>query len=189
MRDTFGIQSRSDETVFVEDTAAAEEAKPKPLGVVVVDRHGCLVGTFHSYGTDGHLEVLSHEEPRENERILTAAELRSEGGLSPLRIARLRLERRHAFVRKCCITLAYSFTESVPLTTSFADLTSATNSLNVRGIIVAGSEGLPRALAESDLLPPLVKDGLLDVVHGEEIPSTEDGARRAVELAHRGAHV
>lgn len=89
------------------------------------------------------------------------------GGQSALRFARLRLEKRHNYVRKCAEVAVQCFiTDDKP---------------NVRGLILAGSADFKSELMNSDLFDQRLKKivvKLVDVSYGGE-----NGFSQAIELS------
>jgi peptide chain release factor subunit 1 len=126
------------------------------FGFVVMDGHGCLFGTL-SGNTREVLTKFSVDLPKKHGR----------GGQSALRFARLRLEKRHNFVRKCSEVAAQCFiTNDRP---------------NVRGLILAGSAEFKNVLSQSDLLDLRLKAiivQLVDVSYGGE-----NGFNQAIEMS------
>jgi len=127
------------------------------FGFLIMDGNGALYGTLQG----NHREVLhkfSVDLPKKHGR----------GGQSALRFARLRLEKRHNFVRKVGELCTQMFiTNDVP---------------NITGLVVAGSAEFKQDLTTSDLFDPrldkvLIRP-LLDVSYGGE-----NGFNQAIELA------
>lgn len=109
------------------------------FGFVVMDGHGCLFGVL-SGNTREVLTKFSVDLPKKHGR----------GGQSALRFARLRLEKRHNFVRKCAEVAVQCFiTNDMP---------------NVKGLIFAGSAEFKNVLAISDLLDQRLKAIILQLV-------------------------
>lgn len=126
------------------------------FGFVVMDGNGCLFGTL-SGNTREVITKFTVDLPKKHGR----------GGQSALRFARLRLEKRHNYVRKCAETAVTCFiTNDRP---------------NVKGIVLAGSAEFKNVLAGSDLFDPRLKAvviQLVDVSYGGE-----NGFNQAIELA------
>ena len=96
------------------------------FGFIVMDGNGCLFGTL----AGNHREVLhkfSVDLPKKHGR----------GGQSALRFARLRLEKRHNYVRKVAETATQMFITN--------------DKVNVAGIVLAGSADFKNDLAQSDI--------------------------------------
>lgn len=126
------------------------------FGFIVMDGNGALFGSL-SGNTKSILHKFSVELPKKHGR----------GGQSAMRFARLRLEKRHNYVRKVAeLATANFITNDRP---------------NCTGLILAGSAEFKNDLAKSDLfdprLTPIVMK-LVDVAYGGE-----NGFNQAVELA------
>merc|ERR1711972_100891 len=127
------------------------------FGFIIMDGNGSLYGTV----SGNHREVLhkfSVELPKKHGR----------GGQSALRFARLRLEKRHNYVRKVSEIATQCFiTDAKP---------------NVTGLIIAGSADFKTELTTSDLWDPRLEAVLirpmLDISYGGE-----NGFNQAIELA------
>lgn len=128
------------------------------FGFLIMDGNGALYGAVQG----NHREVLhkfSVDLPKKHGR----------GGQSALRFARLRLEKRHNFVRKVAEIATQMFIPNGERP-------------NIRGLIVAGSAEFKNDLTTSDLFDPrldavLIRP-LLDVSYGGE-----NGFNQAIELA------
>lgn len=127
------------------------------FGFLIMDGNGALYGTV----TGNHREILhkfSVELPKKHGR----------GGQSALRFARLRLEKRHNYVRKVAEIASQCFiSDAKP---------------NITGLIIAGSADFKTELTTSDLFDPrleavLIKP-MLDISYGGE-----NGFNQAIELA------
>merc|ERR1719436_105150 len=127
------------------------------FGFLIMDGNGSLFGTV----CGSHREVLhkfSVDLPKKHGR----------GGQSALRFARLRLEKRHNYVRKVGEIATQMFiTNDRP---------------NITGLIMAGSAEVKQDLTTSDLFDPRLESilirPLLDVSYGGE-----NGFNQAIELA------
>ncbi len=127
------------------------------FGFIVMDGNGSLFGTL----TGNNREILHKftvELPKKHGR----------GGQSALRFARLRLEKRHNYLRKVAETATQMFVPSgtVP---------------NIAGLILAGSAEFKQELSRSDLFDPRLKKiviKMIDVSYGGE-----NGFNQAIELA------
>lgn len=145
-----------DNKFHTEDLCELLESDDK-FGFIIMDGNGALYGTLQG----NHREILhkfSVDLPKKHGR----------GGQSALRFARLRLEKRHNFVRKVS-----------ELATQFF---IATDRPNITGLVVAGSADFKTELTTGDLFDPrldaiLIKP-LLDVSYGGE-----NGFNQAIELA------
>lgn len=126
------------------------------FGFVVMDGNGCLFGTL-SGNTRNVLHKFSVELPKKHGR----------GGQSALRFARLRLEKRHNYVRKVAEACVTNFISD--------------NAVNVVGLVLAGSADFKTVLAGSELFDGRLKDKILctvDVSYGGE-----NGFNQAIELS------
>jgi len=127
------------------------------FGFLIMDGNGSLYGTV----SGNHREVLhkfSVELPKKHGR----------GGQSALRFARLRLEKRHNYVRKVSeIATQVFISDAKP---------------NIQGLIVAGSADFKNELTTSDLWDPrldaIIIKPMLDVAYGGE-----NGFNQAIELS------
>ena len=121
-----------------------------------MDGNGCLYATLQG-NTRSVLHKFTVDLPKKHGR----------GGQSALRFARLRLEKRHNYVRKCA-ELAVNF--------FITD-----NKCNVTGLVLAGSADFKTDLFNSDIFDPrLVKAVIktVDVSYG-----MDPGFNQAIELA------
>merc|ERR1711894_392119 len=99
------------------------------FGFIVMDGNGALFGTLQG-NTRDVLHKFSVELPKKHGR----------GGQSALRFARLRLEKRHNYVRKVSeIATQVFISDAKP---------------NVKGLIIAGSADFKNELTTSDLWDP-----------------------------------
>ncbi|CEO95800.1 hypothetical protein PBRA_004513 [Plasmodiophora brassicae] len=126
------------------------------FGFVVMDGNGCLFGTL-SGNTRRVLHKFAVDLPKKHGR----------GGQSAMRFGRLRLEKRHNYVRKVAETMTQLFiTNDKP---------------NVAGLVLAGSAEFKSQLNSSDMfdqrLRPIVVK-IVDVSYGGE-----NGFNQAIELA------
>ncbi|GAX12322.1 peptide chain release factor subunit 1 [Fistulifera solaris] len=127
------------------------------FGFIVMDGNGCLYGNVQGSNRE-ILHKFSVDLPKKHGR----------GGQSALRFARLRLEKRHNYVRKVAEMATQLFVPDGQRP-------------NVRGIVLAGSADFKAELMRSDLFDPrlakiVVK--LVDVSYGGE-----QGFNQAIELA------
>lgn len=126
------------------------------FGFIVMDGNGCLFGAV-SGNTREIIHKFSVELPKKHGR----------GGQSALRFARLRLEKRHNYVRK--------------VAEMAAQLLITEDKVNCTGIILAGSADFKNELSASDLfdgrlLAKIVQT--VDVAYGGE-----NGFNQAIELS------
>lgn len=117
------------------------------FGFIVMDGNGCLYGTVQGSNRE-ILHKFSVDLPKKHGR----------GGQSALRFARLRLEKRHNYVRKVAEMATQLFVPDG-------------QKPNVQGLVLAGSADFKSELMRSDLFDPrLVKIvlKLVDVSYGGE---------------------
>lgn len=126
------------------------------FGFIVVDGSGALYGTL-SGSTREILHKFSVELPKKHGR----------GGQSALRFARLRLEKRHNYLRKVAETATqYFITNDKP---------------NVAGLVLAGSADFKTDLNASDMFDQRLQaivTKVVDIAYGGE-----NGFNQAIELA------
>merc|ERR1719261_570628 len=144
-----------DNKFHTEDLAELLESDDK-FGFLIMDGNGALYGTLQG----NHREVLhkfSVDLPKKHGR----------GGQSALRFARLRLEKRHNYVRKVGeLATQFFITDNRP---------------NIKGLIMAGSAEFKNDLLSSDLMDPRLADiviKIVDISYGGE-----NGFNQAIELA------
>jgi len=145
-----------DNKFHCEDLSQLLESDDK-FGFLIMDGNGALYGIVQG----NHREVLhkfSVDLPKKHGR----------GGQSALRFARLRLEKRHNYVRKVSEIATQCFVSG--------------DKVNIKGLIIAGSADFKTELTTSDLFDPrleaiLIKP-MLDVSYGGE-----NGFNQAIELA------
>ena len=127
------------------------------FGFIVMDGNGCLYGTVQGSNKE-ILHKFSVDLPKKHGR----------GGQSALRFARLRLEKRHNYVRKVAEMATQLF------------VTDGCKP-NVQGIVLAGSADFKTELMRSDLFDPRLAKiviKMIDVSYGGE-----NGFNQAIELA------
>jgi len=127
------------------------------FGFIVMDGNGCLYGTL-SGNTRNVLTKFLVELPKKHGR----------GGQSALRFARLRMEKRHNYVRKCAEVAKQLFINSENLP-------------NVSGLILAGLADFKNELAQTDMFDQRLKRiivKIVDVSYG-----FENGFNQAIELS------
>jgi peptide chain release factor subunit 1 len=126
------------------------------FGFIIMDGNGCLYGTLQG-NTREVLHKFTVELPKKHGR----------GGQSALRFARLRIEKRNNYIRKCAEIAVQLF------------LTD--NKVNVTGLVLAGSADFKTELSQSDHFDPrLVKAVIktVDVSYG-----MDPGFNQAIELS------
>merc|ERR1712176_1438840 len=127
------------------------------FGFIVMDGNGCLYGTVQGSNRE-MLHKFSVDLPKKHGR----------GGQSALRFARLRLEKRHNYVRKVAELATQLFVPDG-------------QKPNVQGIVLAGSADFKTELMRSDLFDPRLQKivlKLFDVSYGGE-----NGFNQAIELS------
>jgi len=128
------------------------------FGFIVMDGNGTLFGTL-SGNTREVLHKFSVDLPKKHGR----------GGQSALRFARLRMEKRHNYVRK-----------TAELATQYY-INPATSQPNVSGLILAGSADFKTELSQSDMFDPRLAAKILNVV--DVSYGGENGFNQAIELS------
>lgn len=126
------------------------------FGFIVMDGHGALFA-FLSGNSKEIAQTIPVDLPKKHGR----------GGQSSVRFARLRLEKRHNYVRKVAEAAAQIFITG--------------NKVNVTGIIFAGSADFKNELLASDILDQRIREKVLklvDVGYGGE-----NGLNQAIELS------
>merc|ERR1719310_2159910 len=126
------------------------------FGFIIMDGNGSLFGTLAG-NTREILHKFSVDLPKKHGR----------GGQSALRFARLRLEKRHNYVRKVAETATQMFITN--------------DKVNVRGIVLAGSADFKNDLAQSDIFDQRLVAQVMktvDVSYGGET-----GFNQAIELS------
>lgn len=125
-------------------------------GFIVMDGNGCLFGTLCG-NTRNVLHKITVELPKKHGR----------GGQSAVRFARLRLEKRHNYLRRVAELSTQIFISN--------------DKPNINGLVLAGSAEFKEQLNQSDLfdqrLKPLVV-AVLDISYGGE-----NGFNQAIDLA------
>lgn len=126
------------------------------FGFIIMDGNGCLYGTL----TGNHCEIkhkFSVELPKKHGR----------GGQSAVRFARLRVEARHNYVRKCAeLATQHFITGDRP---------------NVEGLVLAGSASFKHELNKSDIFDGRLKAIVLKIV--DTSYGGENGFNQAIQLS------
>merc|ERR1719265_104370 len=126
------------------------------FGFIVMDGNGALYGTLAG-NTREVIQKFTVDLPKKHGR----------GGQSALRFARLRMEKRHNYVRKVAETAVSLFISN--------------DKPNVTGLILAGSADFKSELSGSDMFDPRLQTKVLklvDVSYGGE-----NGFNQAIELS------
>ncbi|XP_077992511.1 eukaryotic peptide chain release factor subunit 1 [Glandiceps talaboti] len=141
---------------FHTEALTALLADDNKFGFIVMDGNGALFGTL-SGNTREVLHKFTVDLPKKHGR----------GGQSALRFARLRMEKRHNYVRKVAETAVTLYiTNDKP---------------NIAGLILAGSADFKTELSQSDMFDPRLQAKVLklvDVSYGGE-----NGFNQAIELS------
>lgn len=141
---------------FHTEALTALLADDNRFGFIVMDGNGALFGTLQG-NTRDVLHKFTVDLPKKHGR----------GGQSALRFARLRMEKRHNYVRKVAETAVTLFI--------------ANDKPNISGLILAGSADFKTELSQSDMFDPRLQGKvikLVDVSYGGE-----NGFNQAIELA------
>ncbi|KAL5222096.1 hypothetical protein ABZP36_026809 [Zizania latifolia] len=128
------------------------------FGFIVMDGNGTLFGTLSGNSREV-LHKFSVDLPKKHGR----------GGQSALRFARLRMEKRHNYVRK-----------TAELATQFF-INPATSQPNVSGLIIAGSADFKTELSQSDMFDQRLQAKILKVV--DVSYGGENGFNQAIEMS------
>uniref|UniRef100_A0AAR2K2N4 Eukaryotic peptide chain release factor subunit 1 n=1 Tax=Pygocentrus nattereri TaxID=42514 RepID=A0AAR2K2N4_PYGNA len=126
------------------------------FGFIVIDGSGALFGTLQG-NTREVLHKFTVDLPKKHGR----------GGQSALRFARLRMEKRHNYVRKVAETAVQLFVSN--------------DKVNVAGMVLAGSADFKTELSQSDMFDPRLQAKVLklvDISYGGE-----NGFNQAIELS------
>lgn len=126
------------------------------FGFIVMDGNGALFGTLQG-NTRDVMHKFTVDLPKKHGR----------GGQSALRFARLRLEKRHNYVRKVAEVATQLFiTNDKP---------------NVTGLVLAGSADFKTELSQSDMFDPRLQSKIIKIV--DISYGGENGFNQAIELA------
>jgi len=126
------------------------------FGFIVMDGNGCLFGTL-SGNTREVLHRLTVDLPKKHGR----------GGQSALRFARLRLEKRHNYVRKVAELSVQFFITN--------------DKVNVTGLILAGLADFKTELAASDMFDQRLQVKVIKIV--DVSYGGDNGFNQAIELS------
>lgn len=141
---------------FHTEALTALLADDNRFGFIVMDGNGALFGTLQG-NTRDVLHKFTVDLPKKHGR----------GGQSALRFARLRMEKRHNYVRKVAEVAVTLFIQN--------------DKPSVAGLIMAGSADFKTELSQSDMFDPRLQAKiikLVDVSYGGE-----NGFNQAIELA------
>ncbi len=126
------------------------------FGFIVMDGNGALFGTV-SGNTREVLHKFTVDLPKKHGR----------GGQSAVRFARLRMEKRHNYIRKVAEVAVQNFITN--------------DKVNVAGLILAGSADFKNELNRSDLFDPRLQDKVIKIV--DVSYGGENGFNQAIELS------
>lgn len=141
---------------FHTEALSALLADDNKFGFIIMDGNGALFGTLCG-NTRDVLHKFTVDLPKKHGR----------GGQSALRFARLRMEKRHNYVRKVAETAVQLFiTQDRP---------------NIEGLIMAGSADFKTELSQSDMFDPRLQSKILKVV--DVSYGGENGFNQAIELS------
>jgi peptide chain release factor subunit 1 len=126
------------------------------FGFIVMDGNGCLFGTLAG-NTRNVVHKFTVDLPKKHGR----------GGQSALRFARLRLEKRHNYVRKVAeLATQFFITNDRP---------------NIAGLVLAGSAEFKNKLSGSDMFDARLQPTVIQIV--DVSYGGENGFNQAIELA------
>lgn len=144
---------------FHTEALTALLADDNKFGFIVMDGNGALFGTL-SGNTREVLHKFSVDLPKKHGR----------GGQSALRFARLRMEKRHNYVRKVAeVAVQLYISNDRP---------------NIAGLVLAGSADFKTELSQSDMFDPRLQSKILKIV--DVSYGGENGFNQAIELAAEG---
>ncbi len=131
-------------------------ADDNKFGFIVMDGNGALFGTLCG-NTRDVMHKFTVDLPKKHGR----------GGQSALRFARLRMEKRHNYVRKVAETAVQLYISN--------------DRPNIAGLILAGSADFKTELSQSDMFDPRLQTKVLKIV--DVSYGGENGFNQAIELA------
>lgn len=126
------------------------------FGFIIMDGNGALFGTLQG-NTREIITKFNVELPKKHGR----------GGQSSVRFARLRMEKRHNYLRKVAETAAQCYISN--------------DKVNVCGLVLAGSADFKTELGQSDMFDQRLQAKILKVV--DVSYGSENGFNQAIELA------
>lgn len=144
-----------DNKFHTEALAELLESEAK-FGFIVMDGNGSLFGTL-SGNTREIVHKFTVDLPKKHGR----------GGQSALRFARLRMEKRHNYVRKVAELAVQHFITN--------------DQVNVQGLVLAGSADFKTELNQSDMFDPRLNAKVIKVV--DVSYGGENGFNQAIELS------
>lgn len=141
---------------FHTEALTALLADDNKFGFIVMDGNGALFGTL-SGNTREVLNKFTVDLPKKHGR----------GGQSALRFARLRMEKRHNYVRKVAEVAVTMFI--------------ANDKVNVSGIVLAGSADFKTELSQSDMFDQRLQAKVIKIV--DVSYGGDNGFNQAIELS------
>lgn len=141
---------------FHTEALSALLADDTKFGFIIMDGNGALFGTLQG-NTRDIITKFSVDLPKKHGR----------GGQSSVRFARLRMEKRHNYVRKVAETSVTCFISN--------------DKVNVCGLVLAGSADFKTELGTSDMFDQRLQAKILKVV--DVSYGGENGFNQAIELA------
>lgn len=141
---------------FHTEALSALLADDTKFGFIVMDGNGALFGTLQG-NTRDVITKFNVDLPKKHGR----------GGQSSVRFARLRMEKRHNYVRKVAETSVTCFITN--------------DKVNVCGLVLAGSADFKTELGQSDMFDQRLQAKILKVV--DVSYGGENGFNQAIELA------
>ena len=141
---------------FHTEALTALLADDNKFGFIVMDGNGALFGTLCG-NTRDILHKFTVDLPKKHGR----------GGQSALRFARLRMEKRHNYVRKVAETAVQLYISN--------------DRPNIAGLILAGSADFKTELSQSDMFDPRLQAKVLKIV--DISYGGENGFNQAIELS------
>jgi len=131
-------------------------ADDSKFGFIIMDGNGALFGTLQG-NTREVLHKFTVDLPKKHGR----------GGQSALRFARLRMEKRHNYIRKVGETAVQMYISS--------------DKANVAGLVLGGSADFKNELSQSDMFDPRLQAKVIKIV--DVSYGGENGFNQAIELA------
>lgn len=141
---------------FHTEALSALLADDTKFGFIIMDGNGALFGTLQG-NTRDVITKFNVDLPKKHGR----------GGQSSVRFARLRMEKRHNYVRKVAETSVQCFITN--------------DKVNVCGLVLAGSADFKTELGQSDMFDQRLQAKILKVV--DVSYGGENGFNQAIELA------
>ncbi|XP_052771841.1 eukaryotic peptide chain release factor subunit 1-like [Mya arenaria] len=141
---------------FHTEALTALLADDNKFGFIVMDGNGALFGTLSGNSREV-LHKFNVDLPKKHGR----------GGQSALRFARLRMEKRHNYVRKVAEVTVQMFISN--------------DKVNVSGLVLAGSADFKTELSQSDMFDLRLQQKIIKIV--DVSYGGENGFNQAIELA------